>query len=443
MNLTIRMYNTGFGDCFLLMIPTADRTRKVLIDCGKHMLSRSGPPLEEIVDQLLVDITENGESRVDVLVATHRHQDHVSGFGDSRWHDVQVGEVWMPWTEDPEDPVARDICDRQSARAAQAHRALNLLGLKRAQKDYLLQYAGNSLKNAAAMNLLHGGFQGEPGRRFLPLSDPRERVIHTDALPSVEVHVLGPPRDPQVMREMDPPESESFLRACLAIESPGAGAAELGTGDEFMLTRAGYVEAARKGCGARLSMDPLEGFSEDDETGLSKALEEPAMELLARLEQAVNSTSLVLLFHVGSARLLFAADAQWGTWNAMLNDPLQAKLLEDVTFYKVGHHGSHNATPMSFVERYVGSQAKVMLPYGKVERWPSIPRAGLLQALEQKGVVVLRPDQAPPAGVAHRMKGADVLSIDLELPFGPSTPSAGTSRTTPTGMRVHRSEGRR
>jgi hypothetical protein len=46
-------------------------------------------------------------------------------------------------------------------------------------------------------------------------------------------------------------------------------------------------------------------------------------------------------------------ETEWGTWNATLNNPFHSKLLERLTFYKVGHHGSHNATPMSFVDRYV------------------------------------------------------------------------------------------
>ena len=57
-----------------------------------------------IVDRIIEDVTdEDGVPRIDVVVATHRHKDHVSGFGNAKWNSVEVKEVWMPWTEDPTD----------------------------------------------------------------------------------------------------------------------------------------------------------------------------------------------------------------------------------------------------------------------------------------------------------------------------------------------------
>lgn len=42
--VVVRMYNVGFGDCFLLTLPTAPGPRRMLIDCGTH--SRRGAPVE-------------------------------------------------------------------------------------------------------------------------------------------------------------------------------------------------------------------------------------------------------------------------------------------------------------------------------------------------------------------------------------------------------------
>lgn len=69
--------------------------------------------------------------------------------------------------------------------------------------------------------------------------------------------------------------------------------------------------------------------------------------LAVALEQATNGTSLVLLLRFGDTTLLFPGDAQWGTWDRMLHDPETEDLLRTVNFYKVGHHGSHNATHRS------------------------------------------------------------------------------------------------
>jgi beta-lactamase superfamily II metal-dependent hydrolase len=408
MGVRVRMYNTGFGDCFLLTFPAPDRPRKVLIDCGKHTLSKTGPKLSRIVERVLEDIEEPGGPRVDVLVATHRHQDHVQGFAAAKWQDVRVGEVWMPWTEDPVDPVARDICDRQSLRASRLQLGFGAMAMDAGEREYVLGYAGNNLTNAAAMRRLHEGFQGAPLRRFLPEKSEEKNHFQTSVLPGVEVHALGPSRDPDVLREMEPPEGESFFGA---VEWAGRPAGErLAPFDRrFMLSRAEYEAQSQ----------PLEeDFPESWEKHIAEVFDDPALELLARLEAAVNSTSLVLLFHVGNAWLLFPGDAQWGTWNRLLQHPVHSRLLENLTFYKIGHHGSHNATPLRFVERYIKDGVRVMLPYGKVDKWPSIPRTGLLTALAERNVALARCDQAPAAAAPCTafVENGEVLFIDAEVP---------------------------
>jgi hypothetical protein len=68
-----------------------------------------------------------------------------------------------------------------------------------------------------------------------------------------------------------------------------------------------------------------------------------------------NNTSVVLLIEWKKRRLLFVGDAEWDgafkagskancSWNVMWN--LRKKQLEGpLAFYKIGHHGSVNATP--------------------------------------------------------------------------------------------------
>jgi hypothetical protein len=48
--LRIRMYNVGFGDCFLLFIPTDDGERTLLLDCGKHMSSGTGRTIKDAAE---------------------------------------------------------------------------------------------------------------------------------------------------------------------------------------------------------------------------------------------------------------------------------------------------------------------------------------------------------------------------------------------------------
>ena len=66
--LRIRMYNVGFGDCFLLFIPTDDGERTMLLDCGKHMSSTTGTPISEAAKDVVQSVS--GAARQ----ATHRRR---------------------------------------------------------------------------------------------------------------------------------------------------------------------------------------------------------------------------------------------------------------------------------------------------------------------------------------------------------------------------------
>jgi hypothetical protein len=121
--------------------------------------------------------------------------------------------------------------------------------------------------------------------------------------------------------------------------------------------------------------------------------------LVEWLDDAMNNTSVVLLLEVGEHRLLFGGDAQIENWSWALNqaksDPALATALAKVDFYKVGHHGSRNATPKSLVAMWRQRPASQKLlsmmstksgVHGRGER--AVPRAPLVQALAELGQVV-------------------------------------------------------
>lgn len=382
--VSVRMYNVGFGDCFLVTFPTERGTRRVLIDCGSHFMGHGPRPISDVVAQIVADVTgDDGKARIDVVVGTHRHQDHVSGFEDAAWAGVEVGEVWMPWTEHPTDPEARQIRERQSSTASRLKLGLQALGVKADHPALML--AKNALTNAPAMRTLHRGFAGRPKRRFLPRrrrgrSGPRDEraLVATPSLPGVNVYVLGPPHDREVIRDMNPPAGESYL--WLTTAGADGQAPPPFTPDwevdptEFATAYpdldAGLDAYARK---------RVKDYAEADPLGLA-----------VRLEAAVNGTSLVLAFEIGEAVLLFPADAQWGTWKAMLEDPDTVDLLERTTFFKIGHHGSHNATPVDFVEKVVLARSEAprprdvwaMVSTKPIKIWKEIPKKEVLEAVQ-------------------------------------------------------------
>jgi hypothetical protein len=78
-----------------------------------------------------------------------------------------------------------------------------------------------------------------------------------------------------------------------------------------------------------------------------------ALDLALRLDRDTNNSSLALAIELENGEvLLIAADAQvgnWLSWQELAFDGSAGKLtgpdlLARTVLYKVGHHGSHNAT---------------------------------------------------------------------------------------------------
>ena len=407
---TVRMYNVGFGDCFLLTLPGPDRPRKVLIDCGSHGHGKGPKPIEEVVARVLEDVVEeDGRKRIDVVVATHRHQDHVSGFASDLWNGVEVSEVWLPWTEDPRDPEARRILERQS-RAARSLQAVALRFRPSRYQESALALAENCLTNARAMATLHRGFAGRPLRRFLPCRSSPDRTFEAACLPpGVKIHVLGPSLDPETIRDMDPPSDERYLRL---LDEPGAEAMSRPPFAQHWEIPAEDLKRSFPHLAA-LRGKPLKAIER-----LSTTADHPeAFQLAVQLEKAVNGTSLVLVIEIGRACLVFPGDAQWGTWRAALADAEWRELLARTSFLKVGHHGSHNATPKELVEQVLPEGLAAMVSTTKVSHWPDIPRQPLLEALAKKSTRGLVRSDEPPTELPAGFRRVDDLCLELEVPL--------------------------
>ncbi|WP_438853318.1 ComEC/Rec2 family competence protein [Agromyces sp. M3QZ16-3] len=407
-DVTISMYNVGFGDCFLLRIPTVAGERKILIDCGSIKRGSAGD-IDSVVRRLVTDLDSGSGPSVDVVAMTHRHRDHVSGFASELWNGVAVSEVWMPWTEDPNDPTARELLETMASFAdslrtdRDAGRFAAMSAVEIELVDHVLENT-LALSNETAMATLHRGFgrgSGGTKRRFL---DRRPGTLDTrELLPGVKVHVLGPSRDEDVIREMNPPSGESFLR--LADDLPLSDRSD------------------------DLPFDPIVPGD-----GLLPPLLEERLRDIARrsrlmgavaLESAVNNTSLMLVFEIGEAVLLFPGDSQWGTWEVNLDDDLRRDLMARTTFYKVGHHGSHNATPVRFVEDVLTTDAQrdVWAAVSVVEHgsFTKIPRTELLTELTGRlGVAahLVRSDRpnatVPPLKVVR--EGNRAVRYDFTVP---------------------------
>ena len=122
---------------------------------------------------------------------------------------------------------------------------------------------------------------------------------------------------------------------------------------------------------------------------------EQLLGIVRAMDNALNNTSLILLFEAGRKKFLFPGDAQWENWEHALNR--DAARLKAVSVYKVGHHGSLNATPRTLWESFERRSEKDDDPkrlctvmstrsdskHGDAESGTEVPRSKLVTALKR------------------------------------------------------------
>jgi hypothetical protein len=334
--LLVRLFDVGLGDCIYCRIPHAHKDRRdfhLLIDCGSlsstDLLKKA---MEKLKPSLpLID----GKRRVDLLVVTHEHKDHMTGFGLKIWDDFSFGAIWMNAAMDPDHPESKKAKALHTFAAGAMAQAVRL---NLALGPQLSELASALALNQDAMKTL---------RETLPnASKIKPTYVHADskkqdvALPltGATISVLGPERDIDFYYLGDPgdPSLRSSLRSALSFIETGLPAVDAAVPDPDKVP-------------TPTNIDPGD-FRQLRSRMLSTAL------AFADLDGKVcNNTSVVLLIEWKGKRLLFVGDAEWDggfkkgskgncAWNVMWN--LRKKQLDGpMAFYKIGHHGSTNATP--------------------------------------------------------------------------------------------------
>ena len=417
--IRIRMYNVGFGDCFLLLFP-GDRT--MLVDAGFHSQGKGAFSGHELAQQVIEDLlAATGKARIDVIIATHRHQDHVYAFNSDTWDEVEVGEVWMPWVDDPDNDEALGLWEKQirfAMRLAAAMPTFELDAADREDVEFMLWNAGidsvpapfgvGGWTNAGAIRRLRDGFKRRDRKkpRYLPRNNTFPESFEAASIPGLIVHVLGPPRDPELIEELDPEADGETYRA-LALRAAGQGhASDEQTGPPF--GAAWHVKPEE--AGEQLMAEEIERLRDLARTA-------DALMAAHMLDDMINSTSLVIVLQFGDARLLLPGDAEWGTWKRILGDEQARELVESATFFKVGHHGSHNATSKTLVEEVLPKSIPAMIStqQGPGKYRNNIPLPELLAALEGHEIEFVRSDRARGPLPEGFSKGTAAKWVDLEL----------------------------
>jgi beta-lactamase superfamily II metal-dependent hydrolase len=386
-HVRVRMYRVGFGDCFLVSLTdrVGDR-RHLLFDCGVHPAGDAGT-LEAVV----ANIAEETDERLDLIVASHAHEDHIAGFG--RHADVfssfEIGEVWLPWSENKNDEDAIRLGRQRAALFAMLSDHFQAVSPSAAAAAAL----GNAAvgRNQRSLDNLRSAF-GTSGR--IVFVEAGHAVTQAFGTPGLSLRVLGPPRDEDFLKKMHPPKAERFFRL-------GAGG-EVNTVNAFRPFPPAE-EVPKRALAVRLS--------EADEKRMQQGAAGSHEALAFVLDQALNNSSVVVLVSYLGRNLLFPGDAQYGGWKHWMEAPDGEEILGSLDFYKVSHHGSHNATPKTAVELMTGGDLAAMVST-QSKPWESIPYPKLITALE--------------ACTAARLVRSDSLPIQ-GAPVGPvlSTPPTG------------------
>src|SRR6476620_1528797 len=79
----------------------------MLIDCGLLQGTHNGSQImQQVVEDIETTLKKSGPARLDVVVLTHEHADHISGFKQAEdvFNRIEFGEVWATWLDDEAHP---------------------------------------------------------------------------------------------------------------------------------------------------------------------------------------------------------------------------------------------------------------------------------------------------------------------------------------------------
>jgi beta-lactamase superfamily II metal-dependent hydrolase len=438
--LLVQVYNVGLGDCIYLRVPDKQRNVHILIDCGNKFspISVLGESIDKLKREL--DKTPEGMRHLDLLVVSHPHEDHHKGFEEKYFNDIKIDRIWLSPAFDRENPQAQGFYALKDA-AARAIRGLTNLSPS-ALEDMRVEFQELlALTKSEALDMLNTTLPKKNGiQPQYVTADTPEQQLNIFEDPNIKLKVLGP------MSDVD----QYYL----------GGTGLMGTTDE--LTSNSLVEGYQTiyPDPGMVKVDQPINISKQDFQLLRSSLHINALAAAALAGHVENNLSVVLLLEWHDKRLLFCGDAEWseahkgavqigssnGSWNVMWQER-KADLSLPVNFFKIGHHGSENATPWSPKDHPINqimdkllpkpavgeiSKAYAVVSTQRTTRWPSIPSAALMAEIGKRvinaraGYVEQSPsEKVVPAGTLQPQRtdleeqATHKPSPFIQIKFGP------------------------
>jgi beta-lactamase superfamily II metal-dependent hydrolase len=442
--LLVRVYDVGFGDCIYIRVPdrypdpdtgqVKQEQRHILIDCGtvgkidydeRSTISSSYDPIRKALSDLRKMLPEvKGQRRLDLLVVTHPHQDHISGFSPSRMRGISSSHVWLSVFMDKHHTQAK----KSFAFEELAFRAtLSLLRRGLRVGPGLLEAMQAMQGNDKYLEMLQKtlpkkSVPKEPLYVSRDIADRRnqdERRVHSIVYKEDTTCFQGFEEEGTRLRVLAPEwdidghylDSEKLHYLSLLDRYPEPDDAE------FLLSMAEDSGSIPKGAATMEKVDLPPNISQTDFQALRHGMRYSALRFHQDDDHLKNDVSIVLLLEWRGRKLLFTGDAEWrggyekdkhnGGWDVLLEKEDQAghKHLAKLDFLKVGHHGSENATPWysnttqqpildELLPKAQRDNAKIVVSTCRTDKWKeSVPCSGLVGKkaglLREHGTVLL------------------------------------------------------
>lgn len=390
LSVRVRMYRQGLGDCFLLTFRRKNKADfNLLIDCGLYQTAKDkAETMQAVAGDIKESVKKGAEPVLDVVVLTHDHYDHTSGFSLAKevFDTITFKDVWVGWTEDKTHPKYDTVRTHFTVQAEGLRAALKRDELQSAKFKPLRDTIHALVNDFFGVSETLGAVKDDSRAWEYVLKEKNAevqycrpgRIMTFEGLEdAVRVYVLGPPEDLDSILMEDAPadkaEAESY-RHLLGMGIAESFLAAVGDEDANRLNAQSFspfdeahridASAAENGAYDDFFKKYYYGLDKKDKNNLDwRQIESDwlmiAGEIALRLDNGTNNTCLALAIELVESKkvLVFPGDAQFGNWYSWKNlsweivnkDGVKTTvttkdLLERTVFYKVGHHGSHNAT---------------------------------------------------------------------------------------------------